>query len=91
MTTRLHSALVYLCLMLGGISHAAPPVVSGVRATQRAGTHLVDIYYSVAAIGPCTVYVAVSDNGGASYNVPVFTLTGSVGSGVTPGADRHIA
>lgn len=69
---------------------AAPPVVSNVRASQRAGTHYVDIYYNVSAIGPCTVYVAVSDNGGASYNVPVFTLTGAVGPGVTPGNDRLV-
>ncbi|MBE0543920.1 MAG: formylglycine-generating enzyme family protein [Verrucomicrobia bacterium] len=69
---------------------AAPPVVSNVRAAQRPGTHLVDIYYNLAAIGPCTVYVAMSDNAGASWNVPVFTLTGAVGSGVTPGNDRLV-
>ncbi len=67
---------------------AAPPVVSNIRAAQRPGTHLVDIYYNLSAIGPCTVYIAVSDNAGASYNVPVFTLTGAVGAGVSPGNDR---
>ena len=63
--------------------------MTSIRAAQRVGTHLVDIYYNVAASGPCTVYVAVSDNGGTSYGVPVFTLTGAVGPGVTPGNDRH--
>ena len=74
-------------------THAAPPVVSNIRAAQRAGTHLVDIYYNVADAdgnSPLTVYVAVSANGGANFNVPVFTLTGAVGPGVTLGNDRHI-
>ena len=72
---------------------AAPPVVSNIRAAQRAGTHLVDIYYNVADAdgnSPLTVYVAVSANGGVNFNVPVFTLTGAVGPGVTLGNDRHI-
>jgi formylglycine-generating enzyme required for sulfatase activity len=69
---------------------AAGPVVSNIRAAQRSGTHLVDIHYNLAASASCTVYVAVSDDGGASYKVPVFTLTGAVGPGVTAGNDRHI-
>ncbi len=72
---------------------AAPPVVSNIRAAQRAGTHLVDIYYDVADAdgnSPLTVYVAVSANGGVNFNVPVFTLTGAVGPGVTLGSNQHI-
>ena len=34
--------------------------------------------------------MAVSDNAGASYSVPAFTLTGAVGPGVALGNDRHI-
>jgi formylglycine-generating enzyme required for sulfatase activity len=72
---------------------AAPPVVSNIRAAQRAGTHLVDIYYDVSDAdgnSPLTVYVAISANGGANYNVPVFTLTGAVGPGVPLGSNQHI-
>lgn len=72
---------------------AAPPVVSNIRAAQRAGTHLVDIYYDVSDAdgnSPLTVYVAVSANGGVNYNVPVFTLTGAVGPGVPLGPNQHI-
>jgi len=80
-----------LLLYLGvGSVWAAPPVVSNIRAAQRPGTHLVDVYYNLSAIGACTVYLAVSDNAGASYNVPVFTLTGAVGTGVSPGNDRLV-
>lgn len=85
------AALAGLVWQLGILGlHAAAPVVSSVRSAQRAGTHLVDIYYNLVASGPCAVYVAVSDNAGASWNVPVFTLTGAVGPGVTPGNDRLI-
>ncbi len=84
-----------LCTLLTLVSaaQAAPPVVSNIRASQRPGTHLIDLYYNVADAdgnSPLTVYVAVSDNAGVSYNVPVFTLTGAVGPGVTLGNDRHI-
>lgn len=88
--TRLHFAVFTLSLWFGLAALAAPPVVSNIRAAQRTGTHLVDIYYNVVAGGPCTVYVAVSDNGGTSYNVPVFTLSGAAGPGVAPGNDRHV-
>lgn len=72
-------------------AQAAPPVVSNVRASQRAGTHTVDIYYNVSsANSPLTVYVAISGDGGTAWNVPVFTTQGAVGPGVTPGNDRHI-
>lgn len=87
----LRLALALLASLLAVLpASAAPPVVSNIRAAQRAGTHLVDIYYNLSASGPCTVYVAVSDNAGASYNVPVFTLTGAVGAGVTTGNDRLV-
>jgi formylglycine-generating enzyme required for sulfatase activity len=72
-------------------AQAAAPVVSNVRAAQRAGTHYVDIYYNVSsANSPLTVYVAISADGGTTWNVPVFSTQGAVGPGVTPGNDRHI-
>ena len=88
------SSLVALTLLLLTFpTNAAPPVVSNIRAGQRVGTHLVDIYYNVSdpdGSGPLTIYVAISANAGLNYNVPVFTLTGAVGPGVTPGNDRLI-
>lgn len=75
-------------------THAAAPVVSNVRASQRAGTHYVDIYYNVSDAdgnSPVTVYLHISADGGTTWNVPVFTLSGAVGPGVTLGNDRHIA
>ena len=85
-----------LCLLAAIFTiaaQAAPPVVSNIRASQRTGTQLVDIYYNVADAdgnSPLTIYLSISANAGLNYNVPVFTLTGAVGPGVTLGNDRHI-
>ena len=68
------------------------PVVSNVTANQRTDeSKLVDIYYSLAdADGDtCTVWAFVSDNNGVSWRVPANTLSGHVGSGITPGS-KHI-
>jgi formylglycine-generating enzyme len=94
----LKRCVTWICAAFGlaGVfasAFGAAPVVSNIRASQRPGTHFVDIYYNVSdsdGSGPLTIYVAVSDNGGASYGVPVFTITGAVGPGVTTGNDRHI-
>ena len=71
---------------------AASPVVSNVRASQRPGTKLVDIFYDVADAdgGTVTVEVNVSGDGGLSYLIPATTFTGAVGSGVTLGSNRQI-
>lgn len=71
--------------------HAAAPIVSNVRAAQRAGTQLVDIYYNVSAATPTVkVFVQISADGGASYNIPATTFTGAYGAGVTTGNDRLV-
>jgi hypothetical protein len=46
------AALLCLLLFCGGnyATAGAPPVVSNVRAAQRAGTQLVDIYYDLARL-----------------------------------------
>ena len=71
---------------------AADPLVSNVRSAQRAGTKLVDIYYDVAdADGDrFAISVAVSTNGGASYDFPATTFTGDVGANITPGQNKRI-
>ncbi len=82
-------ALLFLALTIAS-AHAAP-VVSNVRASQRTGTHYVDIYYSVASSNsPLTVYVAISADGGTTWNVPVFSVQGAVGPGVTPGNNLYL-
>jgi len=71
-------------------AQAAAPVVAKVRAAQRAGTELADVYYKVAArVPPLTVAVQVSANGGASYAVLAAAFTGDFGS-VPAGRGRRV-
>ena len=82
--------LALLLLLSPAPAHAAAPVVGNVRAAQRTGTKLVDIYYNVTAASAVTVTIAVSSDGGLSYSVPAAAFTGDFGSGVAPGTDRHV-
>ena len=89
---KLKTFYVLSCLaMLGQLAATAQPVVSNVRAAQRAGTQLVDIYYDLAsASNALMVSVSVSTNGGAGYTVPASSFTGAVGAGIAPGTNRKI-
>jgi len=71
---------------------AAPPQVTGIRAAQRPGTQIVDIFYNLADPDNdlCSVTLLVSADGGISYGVPVLNTSGAVGPNVAPGQDRQI-
>jgi sulfatase modifying factor 1 len=88
--SRILPAMVLLVGFVALNNLSAAPVVSNIRAVQRPGTQLVDILYNFTAIGPCTITIAVSADGGANYSVPAFTFSGAVGTGVTPGNDRAL-
>jgi formylglycine-generating enzyme required for sulfatase activity len=69
------------------------PVVSNVVASQRAdNSKLVDIYYDLAdADGDnCTIFVYISADNGATWNVRAFSFTGDVGASVAPGSHKHV-
>ena len=85
-------AAVLSLLLAAALAQAAPPEISNVVASQRDGTKLVDIYYDAADPDgdTLTVRVEVSDNDGARYSVPAFTLSGDIGEGVVPGPSKHI-
>lgn len=85
--------IVFLLLATAFCARAAsPPVVSNVHASQRSGTKLVDVYYDVSdADGDTlTIQMNVSGDGGLSYTIPASALSGSIGSGVTSGTNKHI-
>jgi len=97
---RLSSALMKISLsaavsaaifILTPFVHAADPVVSNITAVQRAGTQLVDITYDVTADTPTVqVSLAISSDGGTTYNVPATTVSGAIGLGVARGTGKVI-
>lgn len=72
----------------------APPTIWNVRTAQRAGTGLVDIYYSLAEpdVGDkVTVRVAVSRDAGQSFDSTAKSFSGDgYGEEISPGDDKHI-
>ena len=84
--------LFAMCASVATAATAVPPEVSNVRASQREGTKLVDIYYDATdAEGDLLkIRVEISDNDGARYSVPAFTLSGDIGEGIAPGTGKHI-
>ena len=82
-------ALIAMLVFATSYILAAPPVVSSVTASQRAGTKIVDIYYNLADADnhPQTITVALT-SGGAT--LPATSLSGDVGANVLPGNNKHI-
>ena len=78
------------CLLSFFQVHAAP-VVTNVRASQRAGSGVVDIYYDVSSgSNALTVTVGISTNSGVAYNVTASALTGDLGGNIAPGTGKHV-
>jgi len=85
--------LAMLAVMGAFVANAnTPPAITNVRASQREGTKLVDIYYDAADADNdlLKVRIEISDNDGAKYSVPAFSLTGDIGEGIAPGTNKHI-
>ena len=88
------ASLTVLTLVLGiSSAWAGSPTVSNVRASQRAQTKLVDIFYDLSATnsGPLSVSVEVSTNNGTTYDLPASSFSGNgIGNAVTPGKRKKI-
>ncbi len=69
----------------------AKPAVSNVRAIQRLGTKLIDIDYNlIGAADPATVRVRISSNDGNTFSVPITSLSGAFGAGMTTGRNKRV-
>ena len=89
------SAVLVLAAILLPVTAALAqdgPLVFNVRASQRAGTNLVDVYYGVTndELIPVTITMHLSTDGGATYPHLCGSVTGDVGGSVDPGVNRHI-
>jgi len=78
-----------LLLLIPSLLSAAAPVVSNVRAAQRAGTKLIDVTYDLSDSDSATVFVSIQIYSSGTP-LPAFSLSGDVGSGVTPGFNKKI-
>lgn len=83
--------LTLLCLLAAGpgllaVDPPPGPTVANITVQRQAGTKLVDITYDLNQPQglPCTVAVEVSQDGGATWLTAPLTLTGAVGTAVTP-------
>lgn len=74
------------------IASAAPPVVSNIRASQRPGTKLVDVYFDLSdADGDLQlIQLAASSDAGLTYGLPCVSLSGHIGANISPGLNRKI-
>ena len=83
--------LFLILTIIGAFANAADPIVSNLTAVQRPGTKLVDITYDLTADTPTVgITLRISSDGGLTFNVPVNTLTGAVGSNVPVGTGKVI-
>lgn len=72
-------------------TNLTPPQVQNIRVAQRPGTMFVDILYNLVDPDSTNIYMIAefSDNGGMTYGLPIFSLSGDIGP-VQPGTNRHI-
>jgi formylglycine-generating enzyme required for sulfatase activity len=89
-TMNLRFQTITLVFGLVTSSFAAPPAITSVRASQRAGTKLVDVTYTLADpdSGAITIQAEFSANAGTTYDLPAKSLTGAIGANVAPGAGK---
>jgi formylglycine-generating enzyme len=80
------------CVIAEFNAGGAAPVVSNVRASQRPGSKLVDIYYDLSDsdTSTLTVSIQVSWDAGSTWTVPAYTFTGAYGGGVSPGVNKYV-
>ena len=89
-TTTVIAVFVLACFAFS--ARAAAPVVTNIVASQRSGTKLIDIRYSVFDADGDTlkIRIEISHNGGRNYSVPAITLSGDVGNSITSGTNKLI-
>ncbi|MBT3949162.1 hypothetical protein HOF40_03680, partial [Candidatus Parcubacteria bacterium] len=66
------------------------PIVTSVVASQTAGTDNVVFTYDLADASNSTVEIGISEDGGSSWTVASSSLSGDIGSDVTPGSGKSI-
>lgn len=93
-----HLSVIIALTLLTGIAPPAmaqtnliPPQIQNIRVAQRSGTMFVDVLYNLVDPDSTNIYVIAefSADGGATYGLPIYTLSGDIGP-VRPGTNRHL-
>ena len=87
--------LILSCMSMGTVFVSlanTPPEITNVRASQRTGSKLVDIFYDAydADNDSLLVRIQISDNDGRTFYLGTSSLIGDVGPGIQPGTDKHV-
>ncbi len=71
---------------------SSPGLVSNLGGSQCPDTALVDLFYDLSGVGSaCSVSVAVSSDGGATFTIPATHFTGDgVTNPTAPGTGKHL-
>ena len=86
----LAACAAFLFVLMTGEA-GAEAAVFNVRAIQRSGTKMIDIDYNLTgAADPVTVRVRISSNDGETFEVPITSLSGAFGAGMTTGKNKRI-
>jgi len=64
--------------------------IQNLVVAQRAGTRLVDLSYDLNVAAPVKITVEISSDGGQTYFVPAYALTGDVGLNMISGNGKKI-
>jgi RHS repeat-associated protein len=65
-------------------------LIQSITALQQTAGAVVDIYYDLNYYAGASIEVAISSDGGATWDVPAISLSGDVGENVSAGAGKHI-
>jgi hypothetical protein len=84
--------LIILTLYANGLHANEPPIVSNVRAVQRADTTLVDITYDLFDVDGDTLFVtlAILDSVGVDTVREARGFVGDIGADILPGSGKQI-
>ena len=81
-----------MLVSFASVAYAAPPVVTGVTASQRTGTKIVDISYNLVLDTGQTAFVELwfSPDNGLTYPIRCMDVNGSVDANVTDGNGKLV-
>ncbi len=86
-----HKVSLLLLLLTWLLALQASPQVLNLTAAQRTDeSKKVDIYYSIDHDKPVTISIYASQDGGATWDLPINFVSGDIGPNIYPGNGKYI-